>query len=481
MASMDAMDGQLRSDVLLVEDTFSMARIFQEYLRRGPYNVRHCDNGRTAIKEISRNPPDVVLLDLRLPDIDGLDVLRHIRNNNLPTATVVITADGSISTAVEAMREGAYDFLVKPFNADRLLITLNNVLERRRLSTMVATLSGHFSQPEFCGFIGKSEVMQSVYRMIAAAASSKATVFITGQSGTGKEVAAQAIHSISPRATAPFIPLNCAAVPKDLLESAIFGHVKGAFTGAQTDREGAASSADGGTLFLDEICEMSIELQPKLLRFLQTGSFQRVGSDRVETVDVRILCATNRDPMTEVAAGRFREDLFYRLHVLNIMLPPLRERGDDIMQLAEHFLEEYAKEEHKNFTGFSRETERLLTTYSWPGNIRQLQNLIRNTVVMHSGPVVTPDMLPPQQLMNVLRQQSSPLAADPQHVTGMLPSIGKAGGSETIRPLADVEREAIEAAIALCDGNIPRAAAALGVSPSTLYRKRQSWDSPIAV
>lgn len=480
MASMDAMDGQLRSDVLLVEDTFSMARIFQEYLRRGPYNVRHCDNGRTAIKEISRNPPDVVLLDLRLPDIDGLDVLRHIRNNNLPTATVVITADGSISTAVEAMREGAYDFLVKPFNADRLLITLNNVLERRRLSTMVETLSGHFSQPEFCGFIGTSEVMQSVYRMIAAAASSKATVFITGQSGTGKEVAGQAIHSISPRATAPFIPLNCAAVPKDLLESAIFGHVKGAFTGAQTDREGAASSADGGTLFLDEICEMSIELQPKLLRFLQTGSFQRVGSDRVETVDVRILCATNRDPMTEVAAGRFREDLFYRLHVLNIMLPPLRERGDDIMQLAEHFLEEYAKEERKNFTGFAPETRRLLEAYSWPGNIRQLQNLIRNTVVMHSGPVVTPDMLPPQ-LTLALRQERAVAEPQPQHVASTLPAAGKTGGIETIRPLAEVEREAIEAAIALCDGNIPRAAAALGVSPSTLYRKRQGWDSPIAV
>ena len=387
---------------------------------------------------------------------------------------------GSISTAVEAMREGAYDFLVKPFNADRLLITLSNVLERRRLSTMVATLSGHFSQPEFCGFIGKSEVMQSVYRMIAAAASSKATVFITGQSGTGKEVAAQAIHSISPRANAPFIPLNCAAVPKDLLESAIFGHVKGAFTGAQTDRDGAAASAHGGTLFLDEICEMSIELQPKLLRFLQTGSFQRVGSDRVETVDVRILCATNRDPMTEVAAGRFREDLFYRLHVLNIMLPPLRERGSDILQLAEHFLEEYTREENKNFTGFSSETEHLLSSYVWPGNIRQLQNLIRNTVVMHSGPVVTPEMLPAQFLAS-LPADNEALHTAPNLSMRLQPTSSRAVPQGTIKPLAEVERDAIEAAIALCDGNIPRAAAALGVSPSTLYRKRQSWETPIAV
>ncbi|MDY0882515.1 sigma-54-dependent transcriptional regulator [Dongia soli] len=469
------MDGQLRSDVLLVEDTFSMARIFQEYLRRGSYSVRHCDTGRAAIKEIIRQPPDVVLLDLRLPDIDGLEVLRHIRNNQLATATVVITADGSISTAVEAMREGAYDFLVKPFNADRLLITLNNVLERRRLSNVVATLSGNFSQSEFYGFIGKSQVMQTAYRMIAAAASSKATVFITGQSGTGKEVAAQAIHSISPRANAPFVPLNCAAVPKDLLESAIFGHVKGAFTGAQGDREGAAASADGGTLFLDEICEMSIDLQPKLLRFLQTGSFQRVGSDRVERVDVRILCATNRDPMTEVAAGRFREDLFYRLHVLNIMLPPLRERGEDILQLAHHFLDQYAREENKTFNGFAAEVERCFGNYAWPGNIRQLQNLIRNIVVMNAGPIVTLDMLPPQLFTSNTVQPAGTVATTSFQPVVLSP-LGDDVALPDIKPLAEIERDAIEHAIARCDGNIPRAAAALGVSPSTLYRKRQSWD-----
>ena len=321
--------------------------------------------------------------------------------------------------------------------------------------------------------------MQTAYRMIAAAASSKATVFITGQSGTGKEVAAQAIHGISPRATAPFVPLNCAAVPKDLLESAIFGHVKGAFTGAQGDREGAAASADGGTLFLDEICEMSIDLQPKLLRFLQTGSFQRVGSDRVERVDVRILCATNRDPMTEVAAGRFREDLFYRLHVLNIMLPPLRERGEDILQLAHHFLDQYAREENKNFSGFAAEVERCFASYAWPGNIRQLQNLIRNIVVMNAGPVVTLDMLPPQLLIPNAAQPSGGDAAIPFQPV-VLSSQPDPAPMPDIKPLAEIERDAIEQAIARCDGNIPRAAAALGVSPSTLYRKRQSWDRSIA-
>jgi len=214
-----------------------------------------------------------------------------------------------------------------------------------------------------------------------------------------------------------------------------------------------------------------------LLRFLQTGSFQRVGSDRVEQVDVRILCATNRDPMTEVAAGRFREDLFYRLHVLNIMLPPLRERGDDIMQLAEHFLEDYAKEESKNFTGFAAETEGLLRGYAWPGNIRQLQNLIRNTVVMHGGPVVTPEMLPPQ----LLAGPQAPVNADitqPDLPVRSIPALAQPAAA--IRPLAEVERDTIEAAIALCDGNIPRAAQALGVSPSTLYRKRQSWEPSIA-
>lgn len=318
------------------------------------------------------------------------------------------------------------------------------------------------SLPRVPGFIGTSTAMQVVYRMIGQAAASKATVFITGESGTGKEVCASAIHRLGLRASKPFVALNCAAIPRDLIESEVFGHVKGAFTGATSDREGAALRADGGTLFLDEICEMDLGLQGKLLRFLQTGEFNRVGGSKTEKVDVRIIAATNRDPLAEVEAGRFREDLYYRLHVIPVMLPALRERGRDVLELSRHFLKIYAAEEHKGFSGFAPEVEQMLQSYDWPGNVRQLQNIIRNIVVLHDGERVLPDMVP------------SPVGgrwARPQGFRRSAP----AGNTTAIRPLAEVEREAIEDAVRLCDGNIPKAAVLLGISPSTLYRKRMSW------
>jgi len=506
------MAGALRSNILLIEDTYSMASIYEEYLRQGPYDVRHCSTGRAALLEIAHNPPDAVLLDLRLPDMDGLDVLRHMKERRLQSAVVVITADGSINTAVEAMREGAHDFLVKPFNADRLLITLKNVLERRRLNTAVETLSVDMRRSEFYGFIGASQPMQDVYRMIAAASPSKATVFITGESGTGKEVAAEAIHALSPRATNAFVPINCTAIPKDLLESALFGHVKGAFTGAVSGRDGAAATADKGTLFLDEICEMPLDLQPKLLRFLETGTFQQVGSDKVEQVDVRILCATNRDPAEEVRLGRFREDLYYRLHVVNLALPPLRERGADIMQIAQHFLVHYAQKEGKSFDKFSHDVEVLFMAYHWPGNVRQLQNVIRNIVVLHQGNLVTADMLPlifhtapstDARRLHLIESAAGASATPASQIAASMRKSDESGGPEsipaarvsgaplsppgketiaaqeeqTIRPLWLVEKEAIEQAIRICDGNVARAAALLGVNPSTLYRKRLSWQA----
>lgn len=317
----------------------------------------------------------------------------------------------------------------------------------------------------FYGFIGSSTAMQVVYRMIEQASTSKATVFITGESGTGKEVCAQAIHRASQRADKPFVALNCAAIPKDLIESEVFGHVKGAFTGATSDRDGAARQANGGTLFLDEIGEMDLRLQGKLLRFLQTGEFQRVGSSRSEKVDVRIVAATNRDPLFEVDAGRFREDLYYRLHVIPITMPALRERGEDIIEIALSFLLAFSAEEGRHFTGFSPEAGRMLLNYDWPGNVRQLQNVIRNIVVLNEGERVLPEMVPPPvggrwARPNGFRKPNQPA---PGSVSG-------------IRPLAEVEREAIETAIALCEGNIPRAAVLLGVSPSTIYRKRMAWE-----
>ena len=315
--------------------------------------------------------------------------------------------------------------------------------------------------------------------MIESAAPSKATVFVTGESGTGKEVCAQAIHSQSPRRELSFVALNCAAIPKDLMESEIFGHVKGAFTGAVADRGGAAMKADGGTLFLDEICEMDLGLQSKLLRFIQTGTFQKVGSTALEKVDVRFICASNRDPLKEVEEGRFREDLYYRLHVIPIGLPPLKEREEDVILIARKFLHDFVREEGKQFESFAPETEAIFRAYRWPGNVRQLQNVVRNIVVLNAGEEVTTGMLPPPLDDAALAAaaaagKTAPAASAKAAGT---PSAGDpAAGSDTeIWPLAEIERQTIERAISLCEGNVPRAAPALGISASTIYRKRMVW------
>jgi two-component system repressor protein LuxO len=280
--------------------------------------------------------------------------------------------------------------LIKPCEADRLRITVSKAIHQLQNSRY--DIVGEINQ--YQGFIGSSESMQKVYKTIDSAASSKASIFITGESGTGKEVCAEAIHSVSNRSSQPFIALNCAAIPKDLIESELFGHVKGAFTGALIERKGAAELASGGTLFLDELCEMELDLQTKLLRFIQTGTFQKVGSSKLSRVDVRFVCATNKDPWQEVLKGRFREDLFYRLYVIPLHLPPLRERGDDIIEIAYSLLSFISIEENKQFGKFSEEVLRHFVAYPWPGNVRQLQNVLRNIVVLNQGTEVLLSMLP---------------------------------------------------------------------------------------
>jgi two-component system repressor protein LuxO len=319
----------------------------------------------------------------------------------------------------------------------------------------------------FQGFIGAAPAMQAVYRILETAAASRATVFITGESGTGKELAAEAVHRLSPRREKPFIAINCAAIPKDLIESEIFGHVRGAFTGAIADRVGAAQAADGGTLFLDELCEMDLALQGKLLRFIQTGTFQPVGSTQPRRTDVRFVCATNRDPLVEVREGRFREDLYYRLHVVPVQLPPLRDRGEDVVTIAEAMLAKSAAEEGRAFRGLAEDAKSALRAHRWPGNVRELENAVRTAVVLHDGEWVTAAMLP------LTLREPSPRQPAPSPP----PLLPEADRARQIRPLAEVEREAIERAVALCDGNIPKAAAHLGISPSTLYRKRAAWGT----
>jgi DNA-binding NtrC family response regulator len=479
------MSSRARSNLLLVEDTPTLARSYIQFLRDEPYDIEHVELGKDALALLGRGRPDAVLLDLKLPDMDGMDILRHISEQQDGIPVIVITAHGSVQTAVTAMRLGAADFIVKPFSADRLKVTLKNVLETNKLREIVDTYRTEIDRGGFEGFVGSSLPMQAVYRIIEAAASSKATVFVTGESGTGKEVCAEAIKNRSPRRNGPFVAINCAAIPRDLMESEIFGHVKGAFTGALGERDGAAHMANGGTLFLDEVCEMDLDLQAKLLRFIQTETFRKVGGSAMEKVDVRLVCATNKEPMEEVKAGRFREDLYYRLHVIPLHLPPLRDRDEDILQIAEMFLKTYSDRENRRFRGFEPAAAAVLMAYEWPGNVRELQNVIQNTVVLNDAEMVTVEMLPgalahvdATALPRPAAPEAPPPAAESDGSPGSSP-VSKPSVqtlSEEIRPLSVVEREYIEHAIEKCGGNVRTAAALLGIAPQTIYRKRTAWE-----
>jgi len=464
----------MTAPILLVEDTASLSMLYQAVLARAGHGVVCAFSLAEARERVERGAPRVVLLDLQLPDGDGLELLDRLRREAPDTRVIVITANGSINRAVQAMRAGAFDFLVKPFDEGRLLSAVENALASAPIPAEAGAAAQEGAEG-FEGFIGTSSAMAEIYRMVRAIGRSTATVFITGESGTGKEVCARAIHAMSTRAVKPFVPLNCAAIPRDLLESEVFGHLKGAFTGALSDKPGAAAVADGGTLFLDEICEMDLSLQTKLLRFLQTSTIQPVGAARPVQVDVRIVCATNRDPAEEVRAGRFREDLYYRLHVVPIHMPPLRQRPGDIMQIAQASLVDFAAEEGKLFTGFDRAAADILTARLWPGNVRQLLNVVRNVVVLNDGPLVTAAMLP-GEFASTPAQPAVPLKSVPAGPGASVARPTADGIAALVGiPMADVERELIEATIAHCDGSIPRAARMLELSPSTIYRKLESW------
>jgi two-component system repressor protein LuxO len=485
--------------VLIVEDTPTQAEVARALLRDLGHEIRVSETGADALEQGLGWQPDAILMDLELPDFSGFEAMRRLRAAGVEAAIIVVTAHGSVNHAVEAMREGAVDFIVKPFAKTRLTVTLQNALEKRALATELRAVKAQLSRDRFFGFIGASPAMQAVYRTIESVAASKANVFITGESGSGKELAADAVHRASPRRARPFIALNCGAIPRDLLESEIFGHVKGAFTGATETRPGAARLADGGTLFLDEIGDMPFDMQVKLLRFVQTGTFQPVGASKAEKVDVRIVSATNRDPWAEVEAGRFREDLYYRLYVVPLELPPLRDRGDDVLLIARQFLVTFAREEGKRFRGFTREAEQALASYSWPGNVRQLQNAIRNIVVLHDGERVERAMLPPMLLRSsrastppvvgaAVVADAPPLMPEPGPAPAVLDSAWPQAAPspepprdetprepEAFLPLAEVEKRHILAALHETGQDVPRAATMLGVNPSTIYRKLQSW------
>ncbi|MBU76105.1 MAG: sigma-54-dependent Fis family transcriptional regulator [Pseudoalteromonadaceae bacterium] len=473
--------------ILIVEDTESLALMYQSYLIPTGVKTRIAYNGEQAMCALQEFEPDLIILDVMLPDINGLDILSSLDSDTAPQV-IVLTGHGTKEMAIKAIKLGASDFLEKPIEADRFRITVNNALKLKDLKQTVKSYQTTYENGKYFDLIGSSSVMQSVYQIIKSASASKATVFITGESGTGKELCARAVHLASPRANKPFVALNCAAIPKDLIESEIFGHLKGAFTGAIANREGAAGQADGGTLFLDELCEMDINLQSKLLRFIQTGCYQQVGSEKEVKVDVRFVCATNRDPLLEVQEGRFREDLYYRLHVIPIALPPLKQRGKDVIEIADALFKKISKEEKRQYKGMSEGVKNLFLGYSWPGNVRQLENTIRNIMVLHDESYIEVDMIPAlPQSSN--QNQSASLHQVPQPeviITAVDTGLHneQATMNDTllsftqadIEPLWLVEKRYIEQAIQACDNNIPKAAALLDVSPSTLYRKIKSWE-----
>jgi DNA-binding NtrC family response regulator len=379
--------------VLIVDDDAASRRLLEVRLRPLECDVATAGNGEQALSAIRKDRPDLVLLDLEMPRVGGMEVLRALRKEGIDVPTIVITAHGSIERAVEAMREGAYDFITKPIDANHFDIVVRKALERERLKRELELFSEDADR-RYHLIIGKSEKMRDAVETARKAAASKATVLLLGESGTGKEVFARAIHNWSDRKNQPFVAINCVGLSKELLESELFGHEKGAFTGADQQKKGKMELANGGSVFLDEIGDVSQELQTKLLRFLQEREFDRVGGVRPIKVDVRIIAATNRDLEDAVKDGRFREDLYHRLNVIPISLPPLRERAQDIEPLSQYFLGRYSLESKKSFAEISRDALAKLTAYPWPGNVRELANTIERAVVLGNGPVLRIEDLP---------------------------------------------------------------------------------------
>ena len=438
--------------VILVVDDEKNTRVGLIRALRGEYAVAEAENGQRALEWLETHAADVVLTDLRMPGLDGMALLSRLLGRDSKPTVILLTAYGSVETAVEAMKRGAYDFLTKPVNLDRLDLLLQRALGERRLGDENRRLKAQLdSKYGFENIIGTSPAMQEVFETIRQAAPTRATVLIQGESGTGKELVARALHQCSPRRDGPFIPVHCAALAPTLLESELFGHEKGAFTGATERRRGRFELADGGTLFLDEIGEIDPALQVKILRVLEERKFERVGGTETIHVDVRLVAATNRDLRARVAEGTFREDLFYRLHVVNLTLPPLRERTGDVVLLAQHYLKTLAAENGKKPPAISPEAMDVLQAYAWPGNVRELRNVIERLVVLGTGGRLTVADLP---------------AAVRDGAAGGLAIPSRAG-----RVLRDAERQLIADALRRHRNNRTKAAQDLGISRRTLHRK----------
>ncbi|HYF22867.1 MAG TPA: sigma-54 dependent transcriptional regulator [Caulobacteraceae bacterium] len=466
--------------VLVVDDDPTQRRLIQAVLDREGFQVVHAENGAQALDRLTQGGgADVVLLDLVMPGLSGLDTLKEARAAGVRTPVVVLTATGGIETVVKAMQAGAQDFFVKPASPERILVSIRNALQTGDLVAEVDRLKKHHSgRTTFDDLVGDGPAMRMVKALGTRAAKSTIPVLILGESGVGKEVIARAVHGASERAGKPFVAVNCGALPANLVESILFGHEKGSFTGATDKHLGKFKEADGGALFLDEIGELPLDMQVKLLRALQEKEIDPVGSKRPVKVDVRIIAATNRDLAQAVAEGRFREDLFYRLNVFPIEAPTLRERREDVPALVEHFVRRFNIEEGKRVAGAAPETLAMLQAHDWPGNVRQLENAVYRAIVLADGPYLQPHDFPAISGLAVPVEAAASQEAPPASAFEAmgLPPLPEApvrilDDRGHLRTLEDIERDLIQHAIEVYAGHMSEVARRLGIGRSTLYRK----------
>lgn len=447
-------------EILIVDDEGVQCEMLAGFLRKQGYRPDTAENGRIALEKFKTGSFDLVLTDQRMPEMEGLQLLKEIKRLNPETVVVIMTAFGSVSSAVAAMKEGAYDYLTKPIDLDELLLLIHRIEKEINLRRENRLLREQLREKFKVDFIvSNSRPMEEALNLVGRVAPSQATVLILGESGTGKELIARAIHYASPRAEKPFIKVNCAALPETLLESELFGHEKGAFTGAVAKRIGRFEQADQGSIFLDEIGDLSLPLQMKLLRVLQEKEFERVGSNQTIKVDVRVIAATNRNLEEAIKKGTFREDLYYRLNVVTITLPPLRERKEDIPLLIEHFLKKYSAQNKKEVVGLSKEAHELLRQYDYPGNVRELENIIERAVVLCPGKIITVNELP----LNIREYNLAEFYEKDQQ------------GRSLPKMLEDIERQMISKALKNNDGVQTRAAAELGISERVLRYKMKKY------
>jgi DNA-binding NtrC family response regulator len=443
--------------ILVVDDDADMREWVKEDLEHEGFQVETASGGREGVERVKKGGIDLVVSDVKMPDLDGLDLLRETREVDPSPFVIIVTGFGSIDTAIRAVKLGAYDYITKPFKIDQLLLSIDKALAERALRSEVTRLREEVTRRDrLDNIIGRSVAMQEIFALVRRVSASHANVLITGESGTGKELVARALHVKSPRKNKPFVAVNCAAIPESLLESELFGYARGAHSTANMDRQGLFLEANGGTLFLDEIAELPLSLQPKLLRVLQDGEVRPLGMNRSERVDVRVVAATNRDLERQLREARFREDLYYRLNVIQIHLPPLRGRQEDVLSLADHFLARSAERSAKQVKGFKESAKKLLLAYHWPGNVRELENVVERAVALAESDLIGPDDLP--RIMQERKNQDRLANAVAQGFT-----------------LDQLEREYIERILEVEGGNKTRAAQRLGLDRKTLYRKLEEY------